>query len=67
MLEQLVDAGLMRGTTVGIDATTLEANAALLQHPPILRRDTGEDGTAPDAAGRSVGHRDADPCRVGAV
>ena len=46
MLEELVDAGLVWGTTVGIDATTLEANAALLQHPPILRRDTAEDGTA---------------------
>ena len=29
VLERLVDAGLVRGKTVGIDATTLEANAAI--------------------------------------
>jgi transposase len=29
MLQRLADAGLMKGKTVGIDATTLEANAAL--------------------------------------
>jgi transposase len=29
MLQRLADAGLVKGTTVGIDATTLEANAAL--------------------------------------
>ena len=29
MLQQLADAGLVKGKTVGIDATTLEANAAL--------------------------------------
>ena len=28
VLEQLADAGLVRGKTIGIDATTLEANAA---------------------------------------
>ena len=33
------DAGLLDGKTVGIDATTLEANAALRS---IVRRDTGE-------------------------
>ena len=43
VLEQLADAGLERGKTVGIDATTLEANAAL---PNIVRRDTGEQYTA---------------------
>jgi transposase len=32
-------AGLVKGKTVGIDATTLEANAALRS---IVRRDTGE-------------------------
>jgi transposase len=37
--ERLVDARLLRGTTVGIDATTLEANAAMRS---IVRRDTGE-------------------------
>ena len=29
MLQQLADAGLVRGKTVGVDATTLEANAAV--------------------------------------
>ena len=39
VLQRLADAGLVRGTTVGIDATTLEANAALRS---IVRRDSGE-------------------------
>ena len=39
VLQRLADAGLVRGTTVGIDVTTLEANAALRN---IVRRDTGE-------------------------
>ena len=39
LLQRLADAGLVRGKTVGIDATTLEANAALRS---IVRRDTGE-------------------------
>jgi len=39
MLQRLADAGLVQGKTVGIDATTLEANAALRS---IVRRDTGE-------------------------
>jgi transposase len=39
MLQRLADAGLVKGKTVGIDATTLEANAALRR---IVRRDTGE-------------------------
>ena len=39
VLQRLADAGLVRGTTVGIDATTLEANAALRS---IVRRDTGD-------------------------
>src|SRR5262245_10950021 len=39
MLQCLADAGLVKGKTVGIDATTLEANAALRS---IVRRDTGE-------------------------
>ena len=36
---RLVDADLLKGTTVAIDATTLEANAAMRS---IVRRDTGE-------------------------
>ena len=43
VLQQLADAGLVQGKTVGIDATTLEANAAMRS---IVRRDTGEDYTA---------------------
>src|SRR6202142_2573989 len=39
MLEQLAQAGLIRGQTIGVDSTTLEANAALKS---IVRRDTGE-------------------------
>ncbi|MDA1094429.1 MAG: transposase [Acidobacteria bacterium] len=36
--ERLVDAELLKGKTIGIDATTLEANAAMRS---IVRRDTG--------------------------
>ena len=39
VLQQLADAQLVKGQTIGIDATTLEANAALRS---IVRRDTGE-------------------------
>ena len=39
MLHRLADADLVKGKTVGIDATTLEANAALRS---IVRRDSGE-------------------------
>jgi transposase len=39
VLQCLSLAGLVKGKTVGIDATTLEANAALRS---IVRRDTGE-------------------------
>lgn len=39
MVKRLAKSGLLRGKTLGIDATTLEANAALRS---IVRRDTGE-------------------------
>ena len=39
VLQQLADAHLVDGHTLGIDATTLEANAAMRS---IVRRDTGE-------------------------
>jgi transposase len=39
VLHRLGDAGLVKGQTIGIDATTLEANAALRS---IVRRDTGD-------------------------
>jgi transposase len=38
ILQRLADAGLVKGKTIGIDATTLEANTALRS---IVRRDTG--------------------------
>jgi transposase len=40
ILQRLANGGLVKGQTIGIDATTLEANAALRC---IVRRDTGED------------------------
>src|SRR6266446_6457656 len=40
VLQLLAEKGLLKGKTVGIDATTLEANAALRS---IVRRKTGED------------------------
>ena len=39
VLERLGEAGLLRGKTIGVDATTLEANAAMRS---IVRRATGE-------------------------
>lgn len=39
VLELLAERGLLKGKTVGIDATTLEANAAMRS---IVRRDSGE-------------------------
>src|SRR5690349_17782490 len=42
VLRQAAPAGLLRGKTIGIDATTLEANAAMKS---IVRRDTQESYT----------------------
>ena len=39
VLQRVADAGLLKGKTLGLDATTLEANAALRS---IVRRDSGE-------------------------
>jgi hypothetical protein len=39
LLGILVEHGLLRGKTIGMNATTLEANAALRS---IVRRDSGE-------------------------
>ena len=39
ILQALQAAGLVKGQTIGVDATTLEANAALRS---IVRRDTGQ-------------------------
>lgn len=43
VLERAAEADLVRGKTIGIDATTLEANAAMRS---IERRDTGESHEA---------------------
>ena len=40
VLEQLARAGLVKGETIGVDSTTLEAHAAMKS---IVRRDTGEN------------------------
>ena len=40
VLKVVAKHGLLKGRTIGIDATTLEANAAMRS---IVRRDTGED------------------------
>jgi transposase len=42
VLERLAQGGLIRGKTIGVDSTTLEANAAMKS---IVRRDTGESYT----------------------
>ena len=42
VLRQVAQAGLLKGKTIGIDATTLEANAAMKS---IVRRDTQESYT----------------------
>src|SRR5215468_10485996 len=39
VLERLAQGGLIKGQTIGVDSTTLEANAAMKS---IVRRDTGE-------------------------
>lgn len=39
ILQRVAEAGLLKGKTLGVDATTLEANAALRS---IVRRETGE-------------------------
>jgi hypothetical protein len=50
----LCDAGLVKGKRIGIDATTLEANAALRS---IVRRDTGEIDHAYELAKAEVERR----------
>src|SRR6516164_603056 len=42
VLERLAQSGLIKGKTIGVDSTTLEANAAMKS---IVRRDTGESYT----------------------
>ena len=40
VLAQYAEAGLVRGKTIGVDATTLEASAAMRS---LVRRDTDEN------------------------
>ena len=42
VLERLAQGGLIKGKTIGVDSTTLEANAAMKS---IVRRDSGESYT----------------------
>jgi len=65
VLDVLARRGLIVGKRVAIDATTLEANAAMRS---IVRRDTGESyNQFLNGTGAGVGHRDADARRVGAA
>jgi hypothetical protein len=43
VLQMIADKNLLTGKTVGVDSTTLEANAAMKS---IIRRDSGEDWRA---------------------
>jgi transposase len=63
-LRVLAERGLVKGTTVAVDATTLEANAAMRS---VVRRDTGGGVSGISlAVGQGVGHRDADARAIGA-
>ena len=62
VLQRVADAGLLKGKTVGIDATTLEANAALRS---IVRRDTGEGYDAFLRGLAAASGIPTDPCGAG--
>ena len=65
VLARLAEAGLVRGKTIGIDATTLEANAAMRS---LVRRDTGEDyETFVKGLAKASGSGDTDPEGSGSV
>ena len=67
VLEVLARRGLIVGKRVAIDATTLEANAAMRS---IVRRDTGasyEEFLTGLAKASGIGHRNADTRRTGAI
>ena len=57
VLEVLASRGMIDGKTLGVDATTLEANAALRS---IVRRDTGESY---ESYGCNS-HTDTDHCQL---
>jgi transposase len=52
VLQRLAQDGLIKGKTIGVDSTTLEANAAMKS---IVRRDTGESYTGYPYCTRSRG------------
>jgi hypothetical protein len=57
VLHRLAEHGLIRGERIGVDASTMEANAALRS---IVRRDSGEGSRDADADGQGERHRDTD-------
>ncbi len=63
VLGLLADRGLLQGQRLGIDATTLEANAAMRS----IVRYGGELRRVSAGAGEGLGHRDADAGRLGAA
>ena len=63
--QRLAAAGLLKGRTIAIDATTLEANAAMRS---IVRRDTGDAYQAYlTRLAAALGDQDADARSLGAV
>ena len=65
VLERLADRGLVKGKRVGIDATTLEASAAMRS---IVRRDTGESYEEfVTGLAKASGHQDTDARGAGAT
>ena len=66
VLGVLAEKGLLKGQTLGVDATTLEANAALRT---IVRRDTGEgyQEFLREWLARGSGDQDPDARAVGAA
>ena len=63
VLGMLAEEGLLKGNTVAMDGTTLEANAALRS---IVRRDNGARlRRVSQGSGERIRHRDAHPRAVG--
>lgn len=62
VLERLAQAGLIKGKTIGVDSTTLEANAAMKS---IVRRETGESyATYLKRLAEAEGMEDADAAEL---
>ena len=55
VLALIAEAGLVKGERIGVDASTMEANAALRN---IVRRDTGEGPGDAGAPGPGERYRD---------